>query len=111
MKKKKLVNKIFLENRSIIEQDMKKNHLPQKQAISHLTTILSNLYAPLHLEDKEENGKAFQVKGVYEYLPVKLGFYKLSGNLNPEEYIEQCQLILTEKGKEVYAEYKRLNIK
>ena len=108
--KKLLVNKIFLENRNIIEDYMKKKDLSKNQVISDLTTFLNNLNMPLHIEKK---GKAFQIKDVSDYLPVKLGLYGLSNekDLNPEMFVQQCTIYPTIKGKEIYSEYKRLNSK
>jgi len=92
MKKKPLVNKIFLENRSSIENYMKKEKLSYKGAITNLTNILNNLDKNISLEEGKE---------VNEYLPVKLGYYKPLGNA----------LVPTEKGRTTYKEYIRFNPK
>jgi hypothetical protein len=110
-KEEPLVNKIFLENRSLLEEIMKKDNLSKKDIINNLTIYLRGLYTDLYLSNDDK--KSFKIKDVFEDIPMKLGFYEPldKENLDPERYVEQFTLTPTEKGKEIYAEYRRLKSK
>lgn len=110
--RKEFINNIISENKNILENHMKKNNIQIEEIHEDIKNILYWLKCDnIHLE-KEEGEKEFQIKDVLEYLPVKLGYFKIediSGEADdPERRVEQCPIIPTEKGKEIYAEYRRL---
>jgi hypothetical protein len=106
-----LLNKIFNENKETIKNYMKEKNITLKTVHEEIKDILYSLrYENLHLEGKNEG--VFQIKDVLEYLPVKLGYFKIwniSGEAdNPERRVEQCPIIITDKGRAAYAEYRKL---
>ena len=110
--RKQFVENIIKENSKVIEDHMKEENITSKTMHEEIDEILYLLkYERIHLEKNNEG--VFRIKDVLEYLPVKLGFFKIwniSGETNnPERVIGQCPIIPTTKGKEIYAEYKRLN--
>ncbi|MEK6833567.1 MAG: hypothetical protein AABY32_05990 [Nanoarchaeota archaeon] len=88
---------------------MKKQNMSKKDMISDITTYIINLKTPLYLSNDDKT--AFKIKDVINYLPVILGLYDFSSDekaLDPEMSIEQCTIYPTTKGREIYAEYRRL---
>jgi hypothetical protein len=109
-----LVKKIFDENKKTIKKYMKEKNITLKTVHEEIKDILYHLkYDQIHLEGNDE--RIFQIKDVLEYLPVKLGYFKIediSGEANnPERRVEQCPIIPTDKGKAIYAEFIRLKSK
>jgi hypothetical protein len=110
--KKQFVENIIKENSKVLDDYMKKKNITSKTMHEEIEDILYLLkYENIHLEQRDEG--AFKIKDVLEYLPVKLGYFKIwniSGEAdNPERVIGQCPIIPTEKGKEIYSKYKRFN--
>jgi hypothetical protein len=109
-----LLKKIFNDNKETIKNYMKEKNITLKTVHEEIKEILYFLkYDNIHLEGKNEG--VFQIKDVLEYLPVKLGYFQIwniSGEAdNPERRVEQCPIIPTDKGRAVYAKYKRLKYK
>jgi DnaJ-domain-containing protein 1 len=106
-----LIKRIFSENKEIIKNHMKKENITLKTVHEEIENILYLLKWDNILLEKENEG-AFQIKDALEYLPVKLGYFKIeniSGEANnPERRVEQCPIIPTDKGKAVYSQYKQL---
>lgn len=69
-----------------------------------------SLGIPLHVI---VNNYPIKLKEFNNHLAIRLGYYKINGNPDEEELeklCEQCQLILTAKGKEIGEEHpKRYN--
>jgi hypothetical protein len=110
--REQFVENILKENSEIINNYIKEKNITLKtihEEIDHILYLLK--YDSIHLEENED--KAFKIKDILEYLPVKLGFFEIwniSGEANnPEKVVWQCPIIPTEKGKKIYAEYRRLN--
>lgn len=101
-----LAEKVFNENEKLFKQVMNKNNLSKEQAIDDLANFLYNLASPIYISTK--SGRKFQVKDINESLHIKLGFYKINSEkeLDPEEFMNKCQLIFTEKGEKIHQEYK-----
>jgi hypothetical protein len=95
-----LINRVLRENRPIFQ----KEGLSETAAISKLKDILNNLNGNIYIE---KGGNPFQVKEMNNLLQVKLGYYKILGNANPEEYVKRCTLTPTSKGINILYEYRR----
>ena len=102
-----LIKKIFSENKEILKKHMKEENVTLKTVNNEIKYILCLLKNDrIHLEN--ENERVFQIKDIFEYLPVKLGYFKIEnipGEVeDPERRVEQCPIISTDKGKAIYSE-------
>jgi hypothetical protein len=100
------ISNIFRENSEIMEKYIKEKGISLKEGYEQLQTILSCLRTDLYLE---KGGKSFQLKEIYNLLPVKLGWYERldKRDLDPEMYIEQCTLTPTNKSIQVEKAYRK----
>jgi len=101
--KETFLERLFNENENIF-----KEYPDKEKAKKDLRIILCNLNFNLHLESEKGT---FLLKDLQNYLPVKLGYYKILGgeNKNPEMLCEQCTITPTEKGNEIFREYRKFS--
>ena len=113
---KKKINKIdfiektFYKNYDVLKEYVKEKNISIIEAYDELKHILEDLlnWTPIHLECK----RGFQLKKANEFLYVRLGYYKIKENPTTrdlEEYVERCSLEITQKGRRIGKEYKKVS--